>query len=217
MAAAADHSQRSQGWRQDRAGRITASRFADVMAIGKRGDYLKARGDYMLQLAFERLSGVPRQEVQGAALYWGREVEPFALEAYQLKTGQFVESSEFIEHPDFPFIGCSPDGLIGADGGYESKCPYSEAVHLETFLHGMPAEHVAQVQGCMWVTGRQWWDFVSFDPRQAPGFRLYVQRIPRDDAYIDRLAFELGKFEAELQQQVEDLAARIKERQNLNG
>lgn len=207
-----DLSQRSEGWRQQRAGKITASRFIDVMAVGKKGQPLQARQTYMMDLATERLAGEPRPETYSRSMEWGKEVEPFAFEAYQLKTGLFVTAADFIRHPKYRFIGASPDGLIGDDGGLEMKCPFNPAVHAQTLLEGMPEDHIAQVQGCMFVTDRDWWDFVSYDPRQAPEYRLHVQRIPRDDSYIDRLAFELGKFEAELRDLVKQIRARHRAR-----
>ncbi len=58
----------------------------------------------------------------------------------------------------------------------------------------MPDEHKAQVQGLMWITGRKWWDFTSYDPRLPAPFDLYIQRIPRDEAFIAMLAEEIGDF-----------------------
>ena len=66
----------------------------------------------------------------------------------------------------------------------------------------MPEEHAAQVQGCMWLTGRKYWDFVSYDPRMPEPLRLYVQRIERDDAYIAELESEVVKFLAEVAERV---------------
>lgn len=194
-----DHAQRTDGWRRDRAGKITASRFADVLAKGAKGQPLQARTTYLYQLANERLSGEPLAEKSAAALSWGKDVEDYARQAYELETGEFVETADFILHPEHDFIGCSPDGLVQADGGLEMKCPFVEINHLETLHKGMPDKHIGQVQGCMFVTGRKWWDFVSYDPRQAAPYRLYIQRIERDEAFIAKLEAELLKFEMEVE------------------
>lgn len=201
--------QGSEAWHQARSGRITASRFKDVMAIGKRdGKPLKARIDYMHELAFERLSGTPKQSISSQAMSWGTEAEPLAREAYEMATGYFVDEVSMIVHPAHDFIGGSPDGLVDDDGLIEIKSPFSEAVHIKTLLEGMPEEHIYQVQGNIWISGRKWCDFISFDPRQTSSLQLYKQRIERDDDFIESMQQALLSFEQELSEMVE----RIRER-----
>lgn len=202
--------QRTDEWRLARAGKLTGSRFADVIAVTKAGKPTAARDKYMREIVFERIAGVPRHSIDGHALRWGTEVEEFAREAYELETGHFVTPAEFVAHPVYPFIGASPDGLIGIDGGYESKCPMDEAVHINTWLCGMPEEHIPQVQGCMMVTGRKWWSFVSYDPRVSERFRLFYQRIERDDAYINSVLLPgLLQFNAEVDSMIAELERRV--------
>ncbi|TJZ75612.1 lambda exonuclease family protein [Chitiniphilus eburneus] len=193
--------QGSQAWRDGRAGRITASCFAEAIAMKevvtqrenkKQGLERKTklvptdtRNTYMRSLIAEILSGQPKPEVSSRSLEWGKEHEPLARELYELKSGNFVEQTGLVVHPDFDFIAASPDGLIDDDGGLEMKCPKDPQIHIKTWMEGMPDEHIAQIQGGMFVTGRKWWDFVSFDPRQTPEMRLFVQRISRNDQYID--------------------------------
>lgn len=200
--------QRTEQWEMDRAGKLTASVFADVIALRRDGKPTAERAKLMRLKAFERLAGIPKHEVGARSMEWGKDLEQAAKEAYEIESGNIVEASGFIVHPAHDFIGCSPDGLIAADGGIEMKCPHDEQVHVQTWLEGMPADHLPQVQGCMLVTGRQWWDFISYDPRQAPALRLYVQRIPRDDAYIKTLLDGLLQFEAELREMVDTLRRR---------
>lgn len=207
-AALHDVAQGSDDWREARSGLITASRFADVIAVRRDGKPTAARAKYLRLLAFERLANAPVREIHSRSMEWGTELETFAREAYELETGRFVTQAGLVIHPEHPFIGCSPDGLIGADGGLEIKCPHDETVHIGTWLDGMPADHLPQVQGAMFVTGREWWDFVSYDPRQAEHLNLYVQRISRDQDYIDALEIGLLQFEAELQQLVEELKGK---------
>lgn len=180
--------QRTVEWHADRLGKFTASRFVDVMARNKKtGEPLKAWNDLVWQVVTERISKHPIESASSYAMQWGTDVEPYAREAYELDTGNVVKQSGFIVHPDFQFAGCSPDGLISTDGGLEMKCPKSPIIHLQRFIDGVPDEYIPQVQGCMWVTGRKWWDFVSYDPRQQPEFRLLRIRIERDEEYIARL------------------------------
>lgn len=197
--------QRTAEWFKARAGRLTASRFDDVIARTARGEYTARRQKYLHEQVFERTAGQPMHDISSRSLTWGQEVEPFQREAFELQTGLIVEPGGFVVHPAYSFIGASPDGLIGTDAGLEMKSPHDEAVHVKTLLDGMPPEHMAQVQGGMACTGRSHWYFTSYDPRQAPHLRLYVQRIERNDAYIANLIAELQAFEAEVAAVVERL------------
>lgn len=186
--------QRTEEWEMARCGKITASRFDDVLSTLKNGKTSQARCRYMKEIVFEILSGVPKKSFSSQATSWGSEIEIFAREQYELATGNLVNESGFVVHPEFPYIGASPDGLIDDDGGMEIKCPYDETVHIQTILDGIPKEHMAQVQGNMFVTGRKWWDFVSFDPRQEESCRIYIQKIERDDEFIKNLEKKLNEF-----------------------
>lgn len=196
--------QRTDEWFADRCGHVTASRFCDVLAVGKTGKPLKAREDYLMRLVIERLTGQPAESVDSYAMAWGRDAEPFARAAFEAETGLIVTESPFVKHPAIEFVGCSPDGLIGKDSGYESKCPKNSAVHLATIRDGMPEEHKAQVQGCMWVTGRSSWEFISFDPRMPEHLRLYRETIKRDEQFIQHLEAEVLKFLGEVEAQLQN-------------
>ncbi len=189
--------QGSLEWLAARAGRVTASCFHNVMATVKVGEASKRR-DYRWQLVTERLTGQPCEGYTNAAMAWGHEQESFAREAYEAETGELVQQTGLILWPDCEWVGCSPDGLIGEDGGIEIKCPYNSVIHVETLEGGMPSEHRWQVQGAMWVTDRAWWDFVSFDPRMPEKLQLYVERIKRDDACIEKLAAGVVRFLGEV-------------------
>ncbi len=203
--------QRSEEWFEARAGRITASMMSVVMLERDRAPFKsgprkgqdkpppKALTDYAHQLAAERLTGKPRKQARGAALDWGREMEANAIAAYEAETGNLVSSAGFILHPKYDFVGASPDFTVGDEGGGECKCPESSEVHLQTLLEGLPSEHVDQIQGGLWVTGREWWDFISYHPDFPPHLRLYVQRIERDEAYISRLEAACLEMERDIQ------------------
>lgn len=197
----ADDLQRTADWHAARAGKFTGSKFVDLMARHKRtGEKLASWGNLIFQIVVERMTGIQEEGPDSFSLRWGREVEPYAREAYELETGLLVVDSGFVAHPLYPFAGCSPDGLIGNDGGLEMKSPKDSAVHLGRFLTGMPEEIRPQVQGCMWVTGRDWWDFVSYDPRMPESHQLLRIRIARDDAYIAELEANVLEAEAEAQE-----------------
>jgi hypothetical protein len=203
--------QRSDDWFLARAGKITASQMHTVMLERDREPFKsgprkgqpkpapKALTDYAFQLAAERLTGKPRKQVKAAALAWGQDVEPAAVAAYQAETGYIVTLCGFVPHPVHEFIGASPDFLVDEDGGGEVKSPESSEVHLETLLTGLPPEHIEQIQGGLWVTGRKWWDFVSYHPEFPADLRLYVQRVERDKEFIARLEAACLLLEADVQ------------------
>lgn len=219
--------QRTDAWYAARAGRITASRFADAISFtgGEPGDVYKsgpkkgqpklrqssgARNKYMREIVFERLASTSMHEVGGRATKWGEEVEPFAREAVEIATGYIISPGGFFTHPRYDFLGASPDGLIGTDGGYESKCPMDEAVHIDTLLNGIPTDHIDQVQGGMLVNGRRWWLFASYDPRFPEPYSLYTKIVPRDDAYINNVLLPgLLQFEAEVKATINRLKERV--------
>jgi hypothetical protein len=81
------------------------------------------------------------------------------------------------------------DAWIGSDGCLEVKCPYTPQEHLRTvFENQVPSQYVAQVYGHLLVSGRDWCDFVSFDPRIGDGDGgLHVIRVERNETFISNL------------------------------
>lgn len=198
--------QRTHAWLMARVGHATGSRFKDVMAKLKNGSPAQARTDYLAELAVERITGEPTQHVVNSYMQWGIDNEAAARGRYVEKTGHDVEEVGFIRHREL-YAGVSPDGIVPLDGLIEIKCP-SSANHLATIRSGMPAQHTAQVQGAMWITGAAWLDFISFDPRFPRGLDIYIQRIQRDDKYITALEAEVRIFLAEL----DEITAILKEK-----
>lgn len=190
--------QRSPEWFAARLGKATASRFSDVLAGGKG---LTCKG-YAVQLALELLTGKQAEQFTNKDIENGMEREPIARTEYEAFTGNFVTEVGFCVHDDLP-CGASPDGLIDDDGGVEIKCP-KEKTHAEYLsLKAEPSCYTAQIQGCMWITGRQWWDFVSYHPDFPENARLIVRRIPRDEAFIEKLKSAIEAFSQEVQGEVE--------------
>jgi putative phage-type endonuclease len=199
--------QGSPEWLQLRAGRVTASRVADVVARTKSG-YGASRANYMAELIAERLTGIPAPSFTNAAMQHGVEQEPHARRAYAELMGVEVVEVPFVEHPEIAMFGCSPDGLVGDDGLVEIKAP-NTATHLDTLLsETVPSKYVIQMQVQMAVCGRDWCDFASFDPRLPPNMALFVRRIDRDVSLILELESEVAAFLAEIDAKVEALTAR---------
>ena len=188
-----DIEQGTEEWLELRFGWITASKFKDVLAGGAG----KTRRAYMYQIASEAITGERIETFSNEYMEWGTKTEPQARSMYELRSGNRVEEVSFIRH-DTIKAGCSPDGLIDDDGMIEIKCPKT-STQIETFLGGkMPTGHNAQVQGQMWVSGRKWCDFVSFDPRINGAASYLCVRVNRDDEYIQKLETAVVLFEKEL-------------------
>lgn len=178
-------------WRQMRAGIPTASEFATVLASGRGGGESKTRRTYLLKLAGERLTGEPAESYSNAHMERGKAMESEARDAYAFMRDADYEQIGFIRSGN---AGCSPDGLIGDDGMVEIKTKLPH-LQLEVLLaNQLPAEHVAQCQGALWIAEREWLDFVSYWPKLP----LFTIRVLRDEAYIARLAEAVAGFNAEL-------------------
>lgn len=203
--------QGSAAWLYERVGHITASNFGKIIAKTKAGKPTAEREKYLWEVVVERITGQPQDHFTSAAMQWGIETEQRSRMDYEARTGKIVEQVGFIKHPTLPMCGGSPDGLIGEDGGWESKSPFNSAIHLQTWLNGIPEEHMAQCQGLMWITGRAWWDFQSYDPRLPEPLCRYVKRIARDDAYIAAMEKEIIAFSAEVAAMVGRLAVHAEQ------
>lgn len=199
--------QGSAEWFAARCGRVTASRVADVIAKTKTG-YSTGRANYAAELIAERLTGTTAASFTNAAMQWGTDTEPFARAAYAERQGVSVEEIAFVIHPEIQMAGASPDGLVGTDGLLEVKCP-NTATHLDTLLgEPIPGKYITQMQWQMACCGREWTDFVSFDPRLPPEMALHVQRVPRDVGVIIELEGAVTEFLAEIDAKVSALRQR---------
>lgn len=203
--------QRSPEWYAARAGKVTASRIAELMARTRSG-WGASRQNYMAELIVERLTGQPADSYQSVAMRWGIETEPQARDAYAFFADVDVVQVGFVDHPDIAMSGASPDGLIGAHGLVEFKCPLT-ATHIDTLLSGMiPEKYVLQMQWQMACAERQWCDFVSFDPRMPEHLRYFCQRVPRDTKLIENLESEVALFQLEITQKIAALQTKYAER-----
>ncbi|MDX1902132.1 MAG: YqaJ viral recombinase family protein [Gammaproteobacteria bacterium] len=185
-------------WHSARIGCLTASCYSQILAKGKG----LTRRSYMMKIAGERITGNAAESYTNPHMERGKEQESAARELYVAQSGLEVIECGFMKRGN---IGYSPDGLIGEDGLLEIK---TKLAHLQAEVlldDKIPSEHIAQIQGGLMVSGRQWLDFVSY----CPGMPLFIKRVERDEAYIQTLTDELAKFEAELSQVVTQLMSKF--------
>ena len=178
--------QGSPEWLASRLGRPSASNFGRL--VTGSGKPSSSAESYINEMIAERLTGRSKPFYTNDHMERGNFLEPEAREAYEFITDLEVVETGFILHDSEEF-GCSPDGLVANDGGLEVKCP-SDGVHAGYLIDGkVPTKYYQQVQGCMWVTGRDWWDFMSYHPEMP---HLLV-RMERNEEFIEAMATEVNK------------------------
>lgn len=202
----ANASQESADWMLARCGMFTASRAAKLMAKLRDGRPAASRGELLVLLAIERLTGTPVDTYQNDAMRRGTELEGEARDAYSFVTGSAVVEVGFVSCDDLPNTGCSPDGIVGDDGLVELKCPANMAKHLDALRNGDHAkEYRWQLQHQLMVTGRAWVDAVSYDPRYPENLQLAVVRVDRDEAAITELREAITAADVEVAAIVSEL------------
>ena len=202
-----DCDQRSPEWRLARSGRLTGSAAAALLAKGKGSDEAVARRDLRVQLAVERLTGIPAEEgYTNDAMRHGIEQEAPALAAYEAYSGNLVRRTGFLSHQDL-MAGASLDGDIDdCRGVLEIKAP-KMATHL-SYLRSpdrLSAAYNAQVHHALWITGAEWVDVASFDPRYPPELQLLVVRVERDEKAVKAYELLAVQFLREVDAELEEI------------
>lgn len=199
--------QGSDAWRAARVGSLGGSRIADMLAKTKTG-WGAMRGNLLADLVAERLTGVAAEGYTSDAMARGSEVEADARRAYAFRTGLQVSETGLWRHPKIAGTHASPDGLVGADGLVEIKSPMTKS-HIET-LRGasIPGNYQLQILWELACTGRQWADFVSYDPRLPESMSLAIKRVHLDAERLMEVENEVRIFLAEVDEAVADLRRR---------
>jgi hypothetical protein len=199
---------RSPEWKEARRGLVTASRCADVLAVlKKKNEEAAPRKKYRTELAIEILTGRTFPHYVSPEMQWGIEQEQFARAAYEIRRNTLIETCGFFVHPTVERFGATPDALCGSEGLVQFKCP-NTSTHLAWILEGvLPIEHAPQMLAELACTGRQWNDFVSFDPRLPEHLQLFIRRLERRDhkAHIGQLEQEVIRFNSELDKMLAEL------------
>lgn len=186
--------QGSEAWHRARLGIPTASRFKDIITPAK-GEKSKSYTAYLYELLAERVTGEKSDNFTSEWMQRGNELEPQARNAYEFLFEVEVEQVGFILN-DEKSIGVSPDGLIGADGGLEIKSPKASTLVQYMLEDKLPDIYKPQVQGNLWISDREWWDFVAYHPSMD----LFVKRVYRDETYIKKMQKHITEFTEELEE-----------------
>lgn len=183
--------QNSPEWERARLGIPTASAFNRI--ITTKGELSAQREKYMYGLIEERITGISSDGFANYHTRRGHEFEPEAIAFFQLTTGIKVDKVGFCMLDD-KSAGASPDGLVEGDEGLEVKCK-TLVVHAKYMEDNkLPTEFIQQVQGSLWVTGRERWHFLSYYP-QLKGLHIVVER---DEIFIAKMSKAIKIFNEEL-------------------
>lgn len=204
-----DIQQGSPEWEKARLGIPTSSCYPRIIT-SKKLQLSEQRFTYMNQLLAEWLLGYPIDwSGTDAPRERGKNMEDEAARFYAFEKGVHVTRCGFILRDDRA-TGGSPDRLVSVDGGLEIKCPLIHT-HIGYLLNpgSLKSEYHGQVQGYLYLTGRAWWDIISYSPELAP----VIERVERHEGYIAALDKALGIF-------LTDLAlakARLAEHKEMQG
>ena len=175
--------QNSEEWDAIRRGKFTASSFADLFASKSTQAYEKA----IFKVAYERITGESPESFTNEYMERGHELEPLAADAYEVETFNIIDECGFFELNDW--VGCSPDRTVGIDGLVEIKCPAYNTFIRYINAGVLPSTYFYQVHGQMYVTGRQWVDFVAFHPP----FKPFIIRVERDEKVCSEIEKALNE------------------------
>lgn len=201
-----DCAQNSPEWYEARRGLVTASEFKTIIGVQKDAKDKITRAKYLRKLAGERITGERADGFTNAAMERGHEMEERARCRYVLETNANITRVGFVTD-DARTVGASPDSFVDGGGGLEIKTaePHILIAHLERAIEDptyFPAEHVAQVQGNMFIGEREWWEIAIF----WPAMPLFIRRVYRDDAYIARLRASVDAANEE----IDAIVARVR-------
>jgi len=187
-------------WWTKHAGIMSSSKFKKIVAPTTLKQSA-SRDAYLFEIAAEwrriQRGGEPSKGGEGYVnhrIQWGIDHEPEARVAYAQYKGLEVQEVGLIEIDGLP-AGCSPDGLIGTDGGLEIKCPGKGTHARSLYEQKLPTEYIPQVQGSLWITGREWWDFFSY----YPGLLSVVIRVYPDRNFHRALDREINEAAIKLE------------------
>jgi hypothetical protein len=201
-----DVEQGTDEWLELRRGILTASTIGQLITPSLKPASNQAARSLTLTLVAERITGHIDPVFVSDDMLRGQMEEPLARDAYSEFRKANVEQIGFMTEDRWGFtIGASPDGLVGNDGGIEVKSRRAKK-HLQTILSdAVPPENMAQVQTCMLVSGREWWDYISY----SAGLPLWVKRAYPDKKWQQVILIAAEAFEREAAQMIDQYKSSV--------
>jgi len=191
--------QHSEAWHEARCGRITGTRFKNLMSKESTASYT----DLITNIACEIITRRAEDTYINATMEAGLETEPEARKEYETVFGVEIKQVGFIipdeDNKYHNWIGISPDGLTSDNGLIEIKCPLMKT-HFEYIEENrLPPEYRYQVQGQLFVTGLDYCDFISY----VEGMKLFVIRVYPDKELFTEFEQRLDKAIIQIQNKIE--------------
>lgn len=178
--------QQTPEWFEAKKGKMSSS---SATAIGNCGTGLET---YAMDLVASMYSSNRDKGFSSKYMDNGNEYEEVARSVYELETGEEVQQVGLVEYSDF--VVCSPDGLVGDKGLIEIKCP-KDTVYFKQYLikKEIPSGYIWQMQMQMLTTGREWCDFMAYNPNYKRSY--FIQRVYPDPKKVEKLleGFRLGE------------------------
>jgi len=174
----------------------TSTTIQKALRGDRIGEWSETAKNYAFRLACERIAGQPlAEQIETFAMRRGKELEEACRQAHEVHLNDLSDLAGFCMTDDRKF-GCSADALVGEDGGGEYKCFYDPTMVRPILIDNDWGNIMDQVQGCLWITGRKWWDMCLYIPALVTVDRHFTcQRVARDDNYIERMETDLVEFD----------------------
>ena len=190
--------QGSEEWHKLRLGKLTGTSASQLLTKAPEGKIGAGLRTTLYKNIGQIITGEGGDDFSSKTTERGNALEPIARQAYQDETFMMVDLVGFIQKGEY--LGTSPDGLIFADGGAEIKCPEATEFvrYLDTGMLKDEKKYLAQIQWNMFITGRDWWDYIVFHPEFGER-SLNHKRINRDESVMDIFERKTSKYIAELE------------------
>lgn len=205
-----DVQQNSEEWYKLRISKVTSSNFGKIMAFeGKK--FGKEAIKYAQKIALEYVMGVRDESSSFKNGYMdrGSELEPVAVELYEIETLYHVSNGGFnIQECEHEIkLGDSPDGNVGKNGCIEIKTVIPNTQWERIKEGGIDTKYKFQIHGHIWIGEKQWCDFISYCPEMPENKRLHISRVHRDEEIIKRMDIRMTEFKQLVLDHIELLAA----------
>lgn len=203
-----DLEQGTESWLEVRRGMVTASVVGQLLTATGRPASNDTSRRLTLSLVAERITGYIEPVWVSDDMLRGQLDEPLAREMYaeHCADGEPVAETGFMVRDDLGWsLGFSPDGLVGEFGLIEVKSRRQKK-HVQTVLSGeVPAENMAQIQAGLWVSGREWCDYISY----SGGMSLWVKRVYPDPKWAESIVDAVSAFEQVAEVMVHDYLTAV--------
>lgn len=192
--------QGSDEWHSARCGLMTCSELSLILTPTLKISDSEQVKKHVYELAAQRINNYVEPTYIGDNMIRGWEDEITARELYTENYAPVREIGGMVRDFGGYSIWCSPDGLVGEDGGIEAKSRIQKYQVQTISTMEVPKEHWLQVQGALAVSGRDWWDFISF----SGGMPMCVIRAEPDEKTITAIRSACESFEEKIQKVIED-------------